>query len=115
MSNNRSRNNKANQNAGSRGGKKKSKRKSKKFDPAKFWGDPTEVSEVRAFRISSPDPSAAIASLGQPPLPGQGAVSQKYFKVVCTRASQLAGALAHAGGLPTLETTEASTDPEQTD
>jgi hypothetical protein len=83
----------------------------------KFWGDPHTKHELPVVPIASPDPSAAVASLGHPPLPGQGAASQQYFKAVYERASMLAGALAHAGGLDGLADTNGVADDssEETD
>ena len=94
-----------------RGAPKKSGRNTKKkFDPVAFWGDPTAEQELPDLPIDTPDPSAAVASLGHPPLPGQGAASQQYFKAVYERASLLAGALALAGGLDELPDEGAEAD-----
>ena len=51
---------------------------------------------------STPDPVAVINSLGQPPLPGHGAAAPHYFQLVYGRATQLASALAMAGGIDDL-------------
>jgi hypothetical protein len=45
------------------------------------------------------DPTAVLRSLGDPPLPGQGAVAQHYLAAVVERAAGLATALAAASGL----------------
>ncbi len=45
------------------------------------------------------DPTAVLRSLGDPPLPGQGAVAQHYLAAVVERAAGLATALAAAAGL----------------
>jgi hypothetical protein len=45
------------------------------------------------------DPTAVLRSLGDPPLPGQGAVAQHYLAAVVERAAGLAAALAAAAGL----------------
>lgn len=45
------------------------------------------------------DPTALLRSLGDPPLPGQGAVAQHYLAAVVERAAGLATALAAAAGL----------------
>jgi hypothetical protein len=47
----------------------------------------------------STDPTALLRSLGDPPLPGQGAVAQHYLGAVVERAAGLATALAAAAGL----------------
>lgn len=45
------------------------------------------------------DPTAMLRSLGDPPLPGQGAVAQHYLAAVVERAAGLATALAAAAEL----------------
>lgn len=49
--------------------------------------------------VPATDPSALLRSLGDPPLPGQGAVAQHYLAAVVERAAGLATALAAAAGL----------------
>ena len=44
-------------------------------------------------------PDRAVASLGDPPLPGQGAVAGHYLAAVVERAAGLATALAAAAGM----------------
>ncbi len=44
------------------------------------------------------DPTALLRSLGDPPLPGQGAASHHYLAVVVERAAGLATALAATAG-----------------
>lgn len=86
-------------------GRKKSKAKAKKkpvLDPVAFWGDHDTLPEIDGFAISTPDPVAVINSLGQPPLPGHGAAAPHYFQLVYGRATQLASALAMAGGIDDL-------------
>lgn len=96
----------------SRGDKRKKKPASKpasgkkKLDPAKFWGDHDKMPTIEGFETSTPDPVAVVNSLGQPPLPGHGAASPHYFKLVYTRATQLAGALAMAGEIDVLSPLE---------
>lgn len=89
-----------------RGGSKRKKspasKKKKAADPKKFWGDPDALPTIAGFEISSPDPVAVVNSLGQPPLPGHGAASPHYFKLVYSRATQLASALAMAGEIDDL-------------
>jgi hypothetical protein len=45
------------------------------------------------------DPTAVLRSLGDPPLPGQGAVAEHYLAAVVERAAILATALAASAGL----------------
>jgi hypothetical protein len=45
------------------------------------------------------DPTAVLRSLGDPPLPGQGAVAEHYLAAVVERAAVLATALAASAGL----------------
>ena len=87
------------------GGNKRKKtagKKKPKFNAAAFWGDPAALPDPSGFETTTPDPVAVVNSLGQPPLPGHGAASPHYFQLVYTRATQLAGALAMAGGLDDL-------------
>ena len=49
--------------------------------------------------VPAADPTALLRSLGDPPLPGQGAVAQHYLAAVVERAAGLATALAAASGL----------------
>lgn len=92
----------------SRGGSKRKKPqpKRKKLDPVKFWGDPEKLPQLEGFETTTPDPVAVVSSLGQPPLPGHGAASPHYFKLVYSRATQLAGALAMAGEIDELKLPE---------
>lgn len=95
--------------------KKQKKRSSsggkKKFDPIGFWGTPESVPTPDGFETSTPDSVAVVNSLGQPPLPGHGAASPHYFKLVYDRSTQLAAALAMAGGIEDL-TPEEIEEPE---
>lgn len=91
---------------------KKKQQKKPKIDPVKFWGDPEALPSPEGFEISTPDPVAVVNSLGQPPLPGHGAASPHYFTLVYGRATQLAGALAMAGGIDDL-TPEPLPEPEE--
>jgi hypothetical protein len=74
----------------------------KKFDPVAFWGTPDSIPTPEGFETSTPDSVAVVNSLGQPPLPGHGAASPHYFKLVYDRSTQLAAALAMAGGIEDL-------------
>ena len=82
--------------------KAKAKPKKKELDPVAFWGDHDALPEIESFEISTSDPVAVVNSLGQPPLPGHGAASPHYFQLVYGRATQLASALAMAGGIDDL-------------
>jgi len=98
-------NNKSNNNNSSnrsRSKKRKRSPKKKSVDPKAFWGDAAALPDIDGFECSTPDPVAVVNSLGQPPLPGHGAASPHYFKLVYTRATQLASALAMAGGIDDL-------------
>lgn len=44
-------------------------------------------------------PAMLIQSLGDPPLPGQGAVAEHYLKAVVEEAAKMATALAAAAGV----------------
>lgn len=91
--------------------RKKRKKSSgkKKFDPVAFWGAAESLPAPEGFETSTPDSVAVVNSLGQPPLPGHGAASPHYFKLVYDRSTQLAAALAMAGGIEDL-TPEESDD-----
>lgn len=93
--------------------KKKRSGGKKKFDPVAFWGGPDTVPTPQGFDTSTPDSVAVVNSLGQPPLPGHGAASPHYFKLVYDRSTQLAAALAMAGGIEDL-TPEEVDEPEET-
>ncbi len=99
--------------------RKKSNNKKKDVDPTIFWGNKDRLPDIDGFEISTPDPVAVVNSLGQPPLPGHGAASPHYFKLVYTRATQLAGALAMAGGIddltPELREDDADDDADDTE
>ena len=82
--------------------KKSSSGGKKKFDPVAFWGNPESIPTLEGFETSTPDSVAVVNSLGQPPLPGHGAASPHYFKLVYDRSTQLAAALAMAGGIEDL-------------
>ena len=92
--------------------KSQAKKKKKQVDPKVLWGDVDALPSPDGFAISTPDPVAVVNSLGQPPLPGHGAASPHYFKLVYSRATQLAGALAMAGQIDDL-TPEPLPEPEE--
>lgn len=63
----------------------------------KFWGEPfpDDPDPVRP----SPDPTALVLSLGDPPLRGSEKAASATFTLVYQRASQLAMLAATAAGL----------------
>ena len=63
-----------------------------------FWGDAEKLPRVDSVTLTS-DPSAAVRSLGRPPLAGHEAVSEHYFRAVYEQAVMLAAVLATAGDL----------------
>jgi len=71
-----------------------------------FWG--TEDVEEEEFDDIRPitDPSALIASLGPPPLPGHETAAEHYFAAVFDKAATSAIALAAASGLLALDEDE---------
>lgn len=83
---------------------RRNQRSQPEVETAEFWGDPEKLpSRGDDIRITD-DPSAVPRSLGTPPLPGQEAIAQHYFRAVYDRAVTTAGALAAAGGLIDPET-----------
>jgi hypothetical protein len=63
-----------------------------------FWQDlPEDDTAIQV--VPAADPTAAIRSLGTPPLPGQVAVADHYLAAVVQRAAGLATALAAASGI----------------
>lgn len=66
--------------------------------PVGFWGDASELPPRGDVRIAD-DRSAAVRSLGPPPLAGHESIAEHYFAAVCDRAVTVAGALAAVGGL----------------
>ncbi|HEY2331115.1 MAG TPA: hypothetical protein VGH94_04290 [Acidimicrobiales bacterium] len=63
-----------------------------------FWQDLPE-DDTPTTVVPAAEPTAAIRSLGTPPLPGQGAVADHYIAAVVQRAAGLATALAAASGI----------------
>lgn len=100
--------NKAQANQGNKGNQpsKSRNRKSTKRDPALFWGKSELLPTPESFITSTPEVMAVVSSLGRPPLPGHANASQHYFRLVYDRASSLAIALGHAGGLDDLRPLE---------
>ena len=70
---------------------------------AGFWGDAARLPPARTDVRIAEDPAAVARSLGPPPLPGHEVIAEHYFAAVYDRAVTLAGALATAGGLITVE------------
>jgi hypothetical protein len=66
--------------------------------PFDLWRPVPQVSEPAPIAPPS-DPTALLRSLGDPPLPGQGAAAEHYLAVVVERAAGLAAALAATAGL----------------
>jgi len=62
------------------------------WQPAPAMADPSPISPPA-------DVTLLLRSLGDPPLPGQGAVAQRYMMAVVERAAALAAALAASAGL----------------
>jgi hypothetical protein len=74
------------------------RRRSKSQDPAHLWRAVPAPPEVEPV-VPAADPSVVLRSLGDPPLPGQGAVAEHYLAAVVDRAAGLAAALAAAAGV----------------
>ena len=66
--------------------------------PVDVWRPVPQLPDPAPITPAS-DPTALLRSLGDPPLPGQGAVAQHYLAAVVERAAGLATALAAASGL----------------
>lgn len=66
--------------------------------PVDVWRPVAQLPDAEPITPAA-DPTAVLRSLGDPPLPGQGAVAQHYLAAVIERAAGLATALAAAAGL----------------
>ncbi len=73
--------------------------RTKKVDPLKYWGTHEALPAPSEHVTSSPNPVAAVDSLGRPPIPGHENAAKHYFSLVYERSANLAVALAAAGGL----------------
>ena len=73
------------------------RRRAGRSKPVDLWAPVAPVPEARPI-TPAPDPAALIRSLGDPPMPGQGAVAEHYLAAVIERAAGLAMALAAAAG-----------------
>lgn len=69
-----------------------------KAKPVDVWRPVPQLPDPEPITPAA-DPTAVLRSLGDPPLPGQGAVAQHYLVAVVERAAGLATALAAAAGL----------------
>lgn len=70
-----------------------------------IWRPVPHLPEPEPVRPAS-DPTALLRSLGDPPLPGQGAVAEHYLAAVVERAAGLATALAASAGLLSMPGTD---------
>ena len=70
----------------------------KPVKPIDVWRPVPQLPDPQPITPAA-DPTAVLRSLGDPPLPGQGAVAQHYLAAVVERAAGLATALAAAAGL----------------
>lgn len=83
-------------NAGAAGTGRRGRRRKKQ--PADFWREPALPEED--LKVSpAADVTAALRSLGPPPLPGQGTQAEQSVAAVVLRASGLAMALAAAADI----------------
>jgi hypothetical protein len=69
-----------------------------KVKPIDVWRPVPQLPDPETI-VPASDPTALLRSLGDPPLPGQGAVAQHYLAAVVERAAGMATALAAAAGL----------------
>jgi hypothetical protein len=76
----------------------KRRQRSRRKKPADFWRELPD-DELDTDVVPARDPTAAIRSLGTPPLPGQGTVADHYLAAVVARAAGLATALAAAADI----------------
>ena len=75
-----------------RGGQNRKPKSVELWRPVPQLPDPAPI-------VPATDPTATLRSLGDPPLPGQGAVAQHYLAAVVERAAGMATALAAAAGV----------------
>ena len=81
--------------AGRRGRNRRPNQKPKSLD---VWRPVPQLPEPAPI-VPAAEPAAMLRSLGDPPLPGQGAVAGHYLAAVVERAAGLATALAAAAGV----------------
>jgi hypothetical protein len=85
------------------------RRPKQKQKPLDLWRPVKALPEPEPITPAA-DPTALLRSLGDPPLPGQGAVAEHYLAAVVEKAAGLATALAMAGGLLAGEPTDDADD-----
>lgn len=75
------------------------RRRSRSDQPATIdiWRTPRPLPELQPI-VTAPDPTALLASLGEPPLPG-GTEVGRYFDSVIERSAAIATALALSADL----------------
>ena len=73
-------------------------RKARPAKPIELWRPVPQLTPPAPITPAD-DPTAVLRSLGDPPLPGQGAVAGHYLAAVVERAAGLATALAAAAGV----------------
>ncbi len=79
-------------------GRRKGPKQKRQLTTADLWRPTPQLPEPEPIRPAS-DPTALLRSLGNPPLPGQGAVAEHYLAAVVERAAGLATALAASADL----------------
>jgi hypothetical protein len=79
--------------------KSRRRRPPKKSKSADIWRAPAQPMPDPAPIVPIGDPTTMLRSLGDPPLPGQGAVAEHHLKAVVERAAQVAMALAATADL----------------
>lgn len=80
--------------------KSQNRRRKPKAKPVDLWRPVPQLPPPEPITPVG-DPTALLTSLGEVPLPGQGAVAGHYVAAVVERAAGLATALAAAAGLLT--------------
>ncbi|HEY5154811.1 MAG TPA: hypothetical protein VIJ47_08760 [Acidimicrobiales bacterium] len=78
--------------------KPQSRRRKPKQKPVDLWRPVPQLAPPEPITPVA-DPTAVLTSLGEMPLPGQGAVAGHYVAAVVERAAGLATALAAAAGV----------------
>jgi hypothetical protein len=81
-----------------RGNQNRSRSQKSRQKPVDLWRPVPQLRDPEPITPAH-DPAALVRSLGDPPLPGQGAVAEHYLAAVVERAAGLATALAAAAGL----------------
>jgi len=75
------------------------RRRPKPQDPKIFWGDPAAEPDPIGRIRTTPDPSALLRSLGDPPLAGGGHNPLEHLALAYVHAVDMATALAKANGI----------------